>query len=145
MRPEQLRAAPGPQAAVMVGYVAAGAPSLVVAPVAAHDGLDAATLQFLLQQSLLAVAVEEEEAKEVAKLRELEEQVSGAGAAGGGGAGAAGAHARQDQPLHLVWLRLWMGSRKEGPSEGPPPANCGIQMLGAVVPWSSSSSSSNPS
>ena len=33
------------QAAVTVGYVAAGAPSLVVAPVAAHDGLDAATVQ----------------------------------------------------------------------------------------------------
>ena len=48
---------------------------LVVAPVV-HDGLDEATLQYLLQQSLLAVAVEEEEAKEVAKLSELEEQVA---------------------------------------------------------------------
>ena len=41
-RPEQLLAAPGPQAAVTVGYVAAEAPSLIVAPVAAHDGLDEA-------------------------------------------------------------------------------------------------------
>ena len=54
-RPEQLPEAPGPQlAAVTVGYVAAGAPSLVVAPVAAHDGLDDATVQFLLAQTPLA-------------------------------------------------------------------------------------------
>ena len=47
-RPEQLPAAPGPHlAAVTVGYVATGAPSLVVAPVAAHDGLD------LLQQYII--------------------------------------------------------------------------------------------
>ena len=36
-RPEQLLATPGPQAAVTVGYVAAGALSLVVAPVASHS------------------------------------------------------------------------------------------------------------
>ena len=55
--------------AVTVGYVAAGAPSLVVAPVAAHDELDAASVQYLLQQSLLA-RVEEEEEEEA---REREE------------------------------------------------------------------------
>ena len=48
-------------------------PSLVVAPVAAHDGLDQATVQFLLQQSLLARA-EEEEAREQAELDQLEDE-----------------------------------------------------------------------
>ena len=68
---------PGPSwvEAVTVGYVAAGAPSLVVAPVAAHDGLDDATVQFLLQQSLLARAQEEEEAREREEVELLEEKV----------------------------------------------------------------------
>ena len=41
---------PGPPwvEALTVGYVAAGAPSLVVAPVAAHDELDTASVQYLL-------------------------------------------------------------------------------------------------
>ena len=51
--------------AVTVDYVAAGAPSLVVAPVAAHDELDTASVQYLLQQSLLARVEEEEEAREL--------------------------------------------------------------------------------
>ena len=55
--------------------MAAGAPSLVVAPVAAHDGLDDATVQFLLQQSLLARAQEEEEAREREEVMLLEEKV----------------------------------------------------------------------
>ena len=63
---------PGRQVeAATVGYVAAGAPSLVVAPVAAHDGMEQATVQFLLRQTLLARAVEEEE--------------GGGGGGGGGG------------------------------------------------------------
>ena len=68
---------PGPPwvEAVTVGYVAAGAPSLVVAPVAAHDELDNATVQFLLQQSLLARAQEEEEARELEEVMLLEEKV----------------------------------------------------------------------
>ena len=68
---------PGPPwvEAVTVGYVAAGAPSLVVAPVAAHDGLDDASVQFLLQQSLLARAQEEEEAREREEVELLEEKV----------------------------------------------------------------------
>ena len=53
-RPEQLAEPLGPQGgAVTVGYVAA------------HDGLDDATVQFLLQQSLRARAAREEEAREV--------------------------------------------------------------------------------
>ena len=75
-RPERLPAAPGPQAAVTVGYVAAEAPSLVIVGVAAHDGLDQATVQFLLQQSLLARAEEEEDAREQAELDQLEEEVT---------------------------------------------------------------------
>ena len=65
------RPAPLPEAAVTVGYVAAEAPSLVVAPVAEHDGLDDATIQYLLQQSLLARAEEEMVAKEQAELEQL--------------------------------------------------------------------------
>ena len=53
-RPAPLPEVAGPQAAGTVGYVAAEAPSLVVAPVAEHDRLDDATNQCLLQQSLLA-------------------------------------------------------------------------------------------
>ena len=74
LRPEQLPAAPGPQlAAVTVGYVAGGAP-LVVAPVAAHDGLDDATVQFLLAQTLLAKQQEDEEARQAEELREWEDK-----------------------------------------------------------------------
>ena len=59
-----------------VGYVAAGAPSLVVAPVAAHDELDTASVQYLLQQSLLArVEEEEEEAREQEEDKRQEEAV----------------------------------------------------------------------
>ena len=67
---------PGPPwvEAVTVGYVAAGAPSLVVAPVAAHDELDTAFVQYLLQQSLLARA-EEEEAREQEEDKRREEAV----------------------------------------------------------------------
>ena len=63
---------------VTVGYVAAGAPSLVLARVAAHDGLDDATVQFFLQQVLQARTAEEEEeeeAKEVAEVKELEDDL----------------------------------------------------------------------
>ena len=69
---------PGPPwvEAVTVGYVAAGAPSLVVAPVAAHDELDTASVQYLLQQSLLARVEEEEEARE---LKEDKRQEVGGG------------------------------------------------------------------
>ena len=74
-RPEQLRAAPGPQlAAVTVSYVAAGAPSLVVAPVAAHDGLDDATVQFLFAQTLLAKQQEDEEARQAEELTKWEDK-----------------------------------------------------------------------
>ena len=68
---------PGPPwvEAVTVGYVAAGAPSLVVAPVAAHDELDTASVQYLLQQSLLARVEEEEEARELEEDKRQEEAV----------------------------------------------------------------------
>ena len=65
----------GPQAAVTVGYVAAVAPSLAVVLVSdmMHDD---ATVQFLLQQSLLARAQEEEEeAREQEEVKWLEEAV----------------------------------------------------------------------
>ena len=51
-RPAPLSEVAGPQAAVTVGYVAVGPPSLVVALVAVHDHVDQATVQFLLQNSL---------------------------------------------------------------------------------------------
>ena len=77
--PEQYYAPPlpevaGPQAAVTVGYVAAVAPSLAVVRVLdlVHDG---ATVQFLLQQSLLARAQEEEEARELEEVKRMEEAV----------------------------------------------------------------------
>ena len=64
VRPAPLPEVAEPQAAVTVGYVAAVAPSLAVVRVLdlVHDG---ATVQFLLQQSLLARAQEEEEAREL--------------------------------------------------------------------------------
>ena len=65
MRPAPLPEVAGPQAAVTVGYVAAGAPSLTVVPVS-DDRIADAALQFLLQQSLLARAEEEEKAREEA-------------------------------------------------------------------------------
>ena len=68
---------PGPPwvEAVTVGHVAAGAPSLVVAPVAAHDELDTASVQYLLQQSLLARVEEEEEEAMVTRMQRLEAEV----------------------------------------------------------------------
>ena len=67
---------PGPPwvEAVTVGYVAAGAASPVVAPVA-HDELDTASVQYLLQQSLLARVEEEEEAREQEEDKRQEEAV----------------------------------------------------------------------
>ena len=64
----------GPQAAVTVGYVTAVAPSLAVVRELdlLHDG---ATVQFLLQQSLLARAQEEEEARELEEVKRMEEAV----------------------------------------------------------------------
>ena len=73
MRPAPLPEVAGPQAAVTVGYVAAVAPSLAV--VLVSDMLhDDATVQFLLRQSLLARA-EEEEARVQEDLKGLEEAV----------------------------------------------------------------------
>ena len=58
--------APVPQLrAAAASYVAAGAPSLVVAPVAAHDGFDQATVQFLLQRTFLERAAEVKELGEI--------------------------------------------------------------------------------
>ena len=76
MRPGVLQD-PGPPwvEAVTVGYVAAGAPSFVVATVAAHDELDTASVQYLLQQSLLARVEEEEEAREQEEDKRQEEAV----------------------------------------------------------------------
>ena len=50
---------PGPPwvEAVTVGYAAAGASSLVVAPVAAHDEVDTASVQYLLQLVILYLAL----------------------------------------------------------------------------------------
>ena len=75
VRPAPLSEVAGPQAAVTVGYVAAGPPSLVVALVSdmVHDD---ASVQFLLQQSLLARASEEEKAREEAEVKVLEEDVA---------------------------------------------------------------------
>ena len=53
---------------------AAGAPSLTVVPVS-DDRIDDAALQFLLQQSLLARAEEEEKAREEAEVKVMEEKV----------------------------------------------------------------------
>ena len=68
---------PGPPwvEAVTAGYVSAFSPSLVVAPVAAHDELDTASVQYLLQQSLLARVEEEEEAREQEEDKRQEEAV----------------------------------------------------------------------
>ena len=69
------RPAPRPEVAgaVTVGYVAPETPSLAVVPVS--DGrIDDAALQFFLQQPLLARA-EEEEAREEAVVKELEEEL----------------------------------------------------------------------
>ena len=74
VRPAPLPEVAGPQAAVTVGYVAAGAPSLAV--VLVSDMLhDDATVQFLLQQSLLARSQEEEEAREQEEDKRQEEAV----------------------------------------------------------------------
>ena len=74
VRPAPLPEVAGPQAAVTVGYVAAVAPSLAV--VRELDLLhDDATVQFLLQQSLLARAQEEEEARELEEVKRMEEAV----------------------------------------------------------------------
>ena len=73
-RPGVLQDPGPPLAAVTVGYVAAWAPSLVVAPVAAHDGLDDATVQFLSAQTLLAKQQEDEEARQAEELREWEDK-----------------------------------------------------------------------
>ena len=71
-RPEQLLQAPGPQlVAVTVGGVAAWTPSLVMAPVAAHDGLDWATVH----QTFLA-RFEEEEAREEDGVKKLEQNLT---------------------------------------------------------------------
>ena len=72
MRPAPLPEVAGPQAAVTVGYVAAGAPSLTVVLVS-DDRIDDAALRFLLQQSLLARAEEEE--REEAVVKELEDDL----------------------------------------------------------------------
>ena len=64
VRPAPLPEVAGPQAVVTVGYVAAGTPSFTV------------VLQFLLQQSLLARAEEEEKAREEAVVKELEEDLA---------------------------------------------------------------------
>ena len=63
VRPAPLPEVAGPQAAVTVGFVAAGTFSLAVVPVS-DDRIDDAALQFLLHQSLLARAEEEEQARE---------------------------------------------------------------------------------
>ena len=76
VRPAPLSEVAGPQAAVTVGYVAAGPPSLVVALVVVHDHVDQASVQFLLQQSLLARASEEEKAREEAEVKMLEDDVA---------------------------------------------------------------------
>ena len=75
VRPAPLSEVAGPQAAVTVGYVAAVAPSLAVVLVSdmTHDD---ATVQFLLQQSLQARAEEEEQAREEAEVKELEDDVA---------------------------------------------------------------------
>ena len=71
VRPAPLPEVAGPQAAVTFGYVAAVAPSLAV--VRELDLLhDDATAQFLLQQSLLARAQEEEEARELEEVKRME-------------------------------------------------------------------------
>ena len=74
VRPAPLPEVAGPQAAVTVGYVAAVAPSLAVVRELdlLHDG---ATVQFLFQQSLLARAQEEEEARELEEVKRMEEAV----------------------------------------------------------------------
>ena len=74
--PAPLSEVAGPQVeAATVGYVAAGAPSLTVMPVA-DDGIDDATAKFLLSQTLLAIRQEDEEAREREEVEEMEEKVA---------------------------------------------------------------------
>ena len=68
-RPAPLSEVAGPQAAVTIGHVAAGPPSLVVAPVAPHE-VDAVTVR-----SFLARVAEEEKAREGAEVKLLEDEV----------------------------------------------------------------------
>ena len=75
-RPPLLSEVAGPQAAVTVGYVAAGPPSVVVVPVAVHNLVDRATVQFLLQQPFLARAAEKEKVREEAEVKMLEDDVA---------------------------------------------------------------------
>ena len=75
-----------------------------MAPVAAHDGLDDATVHFLLAQTLLAKQQEDEEVR-AEELREWEDKV-GDTDSGGGGPAAAGRPFRPHNPsqpcLHVV-------------------------------------------
>ena len=87
---------PGPPqlVAATVRYVAAGTLPLVVVLVAAQDGLDDATVQFLLLQTLLERAAEEEEWGETFDALP------------------------RGSPCNLQSLPLrWAGDRKVGPSE----------------------------
>ena len=99
--------------AVTVCHVAAGASLLVVAPAVVHDGLDDATVQFLLQQSLRARAAEEEEARQAEELRDLEAVAWQAGTAAiesRGGATARGTAAvlpQRDGHCPFVLLQEW--------------------------------------
>ena len=72
---EQPTPPPGSRRSPGRGRVAAGPPSLVVAPVAVHDDVDAATVQFFLHQSFLARAAEEEKAREEAEVKMLEDEL----------------------------------------------------------------------
>ena len=94
VRPAPLSEVAGPQAAVTVGHVAAGPPSLVVVLVAVHDHVDQASVQFLLQQSLLARASEE-----------------GKGEGGGRGEDAGGRRGGQGEPA--------AGGAVQGPGRCP--------------------------
>ena len=77
-RPAPLSEVTGPQAAVAVGYAAAGVPLLGVPSLAdsSAEAIDGSTLSFLLQHALEVKRKEEEEAMETAEMAKLEEKVA---------------------------------------------------------------------
>ena len=76
-RPAPLPEVAGPQAAVTVGYVAAGVPLPLLADSSA-EAIDGSTLSFFQQRALEVKRKEKEEAVEAAELVELEEKLAAA-------------------------------------------------------------------
>ena len=127
VRPAPLSEVAGPQAAVTVGYVAAGVPLLGAPSMASPsaEAIDESTLSFLLAENLARVKEKEEVEELVADLdrkeqKLLEELVR-----------YRASFKRGDRGSRVgLWPRLpWQRG-------GPPPAQGGIQILGQRVPSS---------